>query len=119
MKAFLYNAIEVDEVRPLHDYIIVTEMNFDEQVTQSGIVLRSDDMKFHGVKPRWARVYAIGDKQKDVSVGDWVLVSHGRWTRGVLIRDDTGTEHVIRRVDNKDILLVSAEQPTEEMIGSG
>jgi hypothetical protein len=36
------------------------------------------------------------------------MISHGRWTRGLKIIDEEG-EKTIRKVDTKDILLVSDE----------
>ena len=69
------------KIRALHDDVIITEMNFDEIKTSSGIVLRSDNGKSHGVRPRWGKVYAIGPDQTDVKIGQWILVEHGRWTR--------------------------------------
>jgi hypothetical protein len=36
------------------------------------------------------------------------MVSHGRWSRGIKIEDENG-EVTIRKVDPKDILLVSDE----------
>ena len=65
-------------------------------------------MKSSGIRPRWGKVYAIGPEQKDIQVGQYILISHGRWTRGIKIDDGTG-EKVIRKVDNKDILLISDE----------
>jgi hypothetical protein len=38
------------------------------------------------------------------------MVAHGRWSRGVKIQDENG-ETTIRKVDNKDILLLSDEDP--------
>jgi hypothetical protein len=52
-------------------------------------------------------VYAIGPKQQDVKVGEWICVAHGRWTRGVEIERSDGVSLTIRKVDNKDILLIS------------
>lgn len=74
-----------------------------------------DDSKSHGVRPRWARVYAIGPQQTEVQVGQWICVAHGRWTRGVKIEDDDG-EQIIRRVDNNDILLVSDEPVIDDTV---
>jgi hypothetical protein len=59
-------------------------------------------------------VYAIGPEQTEISVGQWVCVAHGRWTRGVKIEQQDGTELTIRRVDNNDVLLVSDEQPQDD-----
>jgi co-chaperonin GroES (HSP10) len=83
-------------------------MTFDERISNGGIIIPNDDMKSSGIRPRWGRVYAIGPDQTDIKVGQYVLVSHGRWTRGVDIEDANG-EHTIRKVDTNDILMVSDE----------
>lgn len=101
-------------IKPLRDYVMVSDMNFDEVRLQSGIILRKDDGKSHGIRPRWAKVYAVGQEQTDVKVGQWILIEHGRWTRGIKVEEPNGEEVVIRRVDNECIMMVSDEQPVEE-----
>ena len=101
-----FQAHNVNKLKPLRDSIIVKDMNFDERVSYSGLIIVKDDGKNSGIRPRWAEVYAVGPEQTEIKVGQWVCVSHGRWTRGVKIKDSTG-EHTIRRVDNNDILIVS------------
>jgi co-chaperonin GroES (HSP10) len=105
------------KLKPIRKNVLVTDMNFEEQKTSSGIIIRSDDGKTHGVKPRWCRVYAVGPEQTDVEVGEWILVEHGRWTRGVTVEED-GKEFVIRRVDPENILLKSNEKPNDVYIGA-
>ena len=107
-----YDAYKVkqDSFRALRDDVIVEEMEFRERKLSSGIIMLSDDGKGYGIRPRWGKVYAIGPKQEDVTIGQWICVDHGRWTRGVKITDDIG-ETIIRKVDNKDILLVTDEDP--------
>ena len=112
----VYNAHEIKSITPLHDGVIVSDMKFAERFTSGGIFIPSDDKLVQGVRPRWGKVYAVGPEQKDVVVGQWVCISHGRWTRGVNIKDENG-EHVIRRVDNADILLVSDEPVLDENMG--
>lgn len=102
--------------KPLLDHIIVHEMKFEERRSSGGIIIPNDDMKNSGIRPRWAQVYAIGPDQKDVQIGQWVLVNHGRWTRGVKVEDEEG-QKTIRRVDNDDILLVSDEPVFDEIMG--
>jgi hypothetical protein len=94
-------------------------MVFDERISTGGIVLLNDNGKGNGIRPRWGRVYAVGPEQKDVNVGDWVLVAHGRWTRGLDLEDESG-QLTIRKIDPKDILLVSDDEecPTVEGISS-
>lgn len=106
---------KIENLRPLRDHVLVTEMNFHERITSGGIVLPADDAKNSGIRPRWGRVFAIGPDQRDVAVGQYILVGHGRWTRGVTVSDEQG-EKVIRRVDTNDILLVSDELPTDDSV---
>jgi co-chaperonin GroES (HSP10) len=104
------------KLRPLHDNVLVTDMSFEEQTTASGIVIQSDDGKAHGIKPRWARVWAVGPAQKDVQVGEWICIEHGRWTRGVKVEAD-GVEIIIRRVEPVSIMLKADEKPNDLYIG--
>ncbi len=106
---------KITKLRALHDYILVKDMNFYERLTSGGIIIPGDDTKNSGIRPRWAQVYAVGPEQREVTVGQWVCVAHGRWTRGVAIDGDDG-EHVIRRVDNNDILLVTDEPPMDDTL---
>ena len=105
------------KLTPLHDGVIVSDMNFDEQVTAAGIIIQSDNGKSEGIKPRWGKVYAIGKDQHDVKVGDWILVEHGRWTRTHSIEDETGNIFNIRRVETKSIMIVSNTKPTDVYLG--
>jgi co-chaperonin GroES (HSP10) len=113
-----YDPTKIKSIRALNDHIIVTDMNFDQKITHGGIIIPSGDRKLEGIHARWARVYATGPGQRDVQVGQYVLVSHGRWTRGLEIQDVEG-EKTIRRVDNTDILMVSDEPQQDETIGRG
>ena len=113
-----YDAKKIKSFRALQNYVIVTDMNFKEKLTSSGIIIPNSDGKLEGIHARWGRVYAVGDRQQDVQVGQYVLVKHGRWTRGTLIEDAEG-EKTIRRIDADDILLVSNEPVQDETIGNG
>lgn len=99
------------QIRAIRDHVIVTGMNFSERKTTGGIILRSDDSKSHGVRPRWGKVYKIGPEQEDVTVGQWVLIEHGRWTRKIKINDGE-SEKEIWRVDSSAILAVSDVEPS-------
>ena len=108
-----FSAARVSTLRALHDWILITDMEFTERITQSGLVLPNDNGTGSGIRPRWGRVYSIGPKQTLVSVGQWICVAHGRWTRGVDIQDDQGTR-TLRRVDPKDVLLVAESRPQDD-----
>lgn len=85
-------------------------MEFSGRTLSSGIILHNDNGTTAGIRPRWGRVYAVGPDQRDVTVGQWVCVAHGRWTRGLDIEDAEGSK-TIRRIDPNDILLISDEEP--------
>jgi co-chaperonin GroES (HSP10) len=101
------------KVKPIRDNILVADMEFDVRVTAAGIILQNDDGKTEGIRPRWGRVYAIGPEQTKVKLGEWVLVEHGRWTRGIELENEDGSITTIRRVDNDCILELSDEKPSE------
>ena len=112
------NTIVRSHVRAIKDHILVQDMNFKERTTKHGLILQIDDGKNHGIRPRWAKVYAIGPEQEHIKIGQWVLVEHGRWTRGVEIIID-GFEATVRRIDNKDIMGVyeGDGEPEDEILG--
>lgn len=100
---------KIDKLTALGDTILVHGMEFKERLSRGGIILMDDDMKSAGIRPRWAQVYAIGPNvTEDIKVGDYIMIAHGRWSRGQTIEDEDG-EKIIRKVDPADILLVSDE----------
>ena len=109
----MFKPIKIKDMRALTDHVLVADMNFKERITSGGIQLLSDDGRTAGIRPRWAQIYAVGPDQQDVKVGQWILVAHGRWTRGVTVEDPSG-ERTLRRIDSNDILLVSDEEPSAD-----
>ena len=103
---------KVEKISALNAHVLVTDMYFGQRKLGSGLILLSDDGKGEGIRPRWAKVFAIGPDQQDVKVGQWILVAHGRWTRANEIEINGETKQ-LRRVDDKDILMVSDEEPAD------
>lgn len=111
-----YHHQVIGDIIPIGDKIIVENMYFGERKTTSGLVLLNDDGKSEGVRARWAKICEIGPKYAgELKIGDWILIDHGRWSRGVEITNKNGDKKTIRLVDNKDILLVSDEDPEQYM----
>jgi len=110
MSLLTYKATGILAVK---DHVLIKGMEFTETITRGGIIMPSEDGKSEGIKPRWGEVVAVGPDQNDIDVGEWVLVDHGRWTRGMkmVIADE---EILLRRVDVNDILLVSTVPQTDE-----
>ena len=106
--AFAPHRIPREKIRALKKDVLVSDMEFDTRITSSGLILPNDNGTSLGIRPRWGRVYAVGPEQNTVQVGQWIMVAHGRWTRGIDIEDgELDHKRTIRKIDPKDILLVS------------
>lgn len=103
-------------VRAIRDSIIVSDMYFGDMRTTFGIIIPNDDGKSYGIKPRWGKVYSVGPEQKDVVPGDWILIEHGRWTRGFDFNLDDGSKISLRKIDADAILLISDERPSDVQV---
>ena len=105
-------------LKAIGDRVLVTNMYFGEQKTKGGLILRDDDGTTRGIYPRWGKVYSKGPQNKDeFNEGDWILVEHGRWTRGIALETDDGDIEV-RMVDAECILGYSKEKPNDVQIGA-
>ncbi len=106
-------------IKPLHNKVLVADMNFGEQRSAGGIVMLGDDGKDHGIHPRWARVYAVGpEHNEEYNVGDWILVEHGRWSRGIEVEEADGTKITIRLIDTNCVMLWDKERPDTAVFGT-
>ena len=103
-----------NDIVPLKKRVLVSNMKFGEVKTKGGIIMPDDDGSEHGIHPRWAKVYAVGSQQEDVNVGEWVMVAHGRWSRAFKVKKQD-TELEVRMIDENDILLVSENDPGDEV----
>ena len=110
--AYAVHRIDKHQLKPLKNAVIVGDMNFEERLSNGGIVWVKDNGKSSGIRPRWGRVYAVGPEQHDIKVDTWICVEHGRWTRGIEIEDETGKQ-TLRRVDPKDIMMESDDEPQD------
>ena len=117
--AFEPHRIDREQLKPLKDAVIVSDMNFKERISRGGLILPTDNGKSSGIRPRWGRVYAVGPDQQDIKVGTWVCVEHGRWTRGLELVDESGPR-TIRKIDPDCVMMVSDEEecPDAEGISS-
>ena len=107
------NAIK-GNIRAKGEDVLVVDMWFGEQTTASGLIISSDDATTRGIYPRWGRVYSKGPRNKDpYNEGDWILVSHGRWTRGLKVNTDT------EELEVRQSLLVIAIERIGTEVGQG
>ena len=98
-------------ITALRKKVIVTNIESGAQLTTGGIIIPDDDGKPSGIRPRWAEVYAVGSDVDDLKPGEWILVSHGRWTRGIDIMTTDG-KVTLRGVDYPEgVLLAASAKP--------
>lgn len=105
--------IEVDSITALKGKVLVHNIEQGEKVTRGGLIITDDDGKERGIRERWAEIYAVGPDVDDLSPGQWILIKHGRWSRGINIAHNNKPT-TIRQVDYPDaILLVSDSCPLD------
>lgn len=108
--------LKKEQIQALHDAVLVSDMAFDARISNGGIWIPNDNGKGLGIRPRWGRVYAVGPEQKEIQEGQWILVEHGRWTRGLEIEDESG-ERTIRKVDPNCIMMISDAEECPDIEG--
>lgn len=102
---------------PIKDTVIVSDMYFGEQKTKGGLIIKDDDGTTRGIYPRWGRVHRKGPENKEeYTVGDWVLVEHGRWTRAFEVDEGNGSID-LRMVETSSIIGWSKEKPNDVVFG--
>lgn len=99
-------------IRAIKGTILATDIQKGFSVTKGGLILPDDDGSERGIHPRWCRVHALGPDIDWLTVGDWILVEHGRWSRGVEV-EDNGTKITVRSIDPNGVLVVADEPPVE------
>lgn len=106
-------------LRPIRNRVIVKDMYFGEQTTKSGLIIADDNGTGRGIYPRWGQVHSKGpENDEDYNVGDWILVEHGRWTRGIKIDEGEG-EMELRMIEAESILAWNNTKPDGVQMGDG
>ena len=106
------------KIKALPNKMLVTALEGGSRIV-NGIIIPDDNGKSEGIRPRWGRVYAVGEDITEVEVGQWVLVENGRWTRMVEVKEDDGTKTKLWGVEwPKSVMLVSDEFPEDAAIFS-
>jgi hypothetical protein len=102
-------AVRAKDFTPLRDNIFCTHLEGRIQKTKGGIIIPDDNMKAHGIKARWCRVWRVGPDVTAVVPGQWVYVEHGRWTNRIELQLPEGQVDTWK-IDPAAILLVSDDE---------
>lgn len=102
-------------VKALKNKVLVTDLERGSRIVK-GIIIPDDNGKSEGIRPRWGRVYSVGEDVTEVKAGQWILIENGRWTRMLKVKDDTGTEIQLWGVEwPQSAMLVSDTDPETEI----
>ena len=103
------------KVKALPGKVLVTDLERGSRVVR-GIIIPDDNGKSEGIRPRWGKVFSIGEGVKDIEVGQWILIENGRWTRMVEVGNEDGSKIKLWGVEYpKSVLLVSDTDPDVEI----
>lgn len=102
--------MKAEDIKPIRDSILVYELEAGEQHTTGGMIILDDDVTTKGIHPRWCKVLKVGPDAHDITEGSYILVDHGRWSRG--FDASIGEENVIVRwVDYDDVMIIGDSPP--------
>lgn len=102
------------QITPIHDKILgrMLETFGVNRTTQGGVILTETDMNAEGaIRPRWFEITQVGPEQDEFTPGQFVLVSHGRWSRGIDMVGSQREEDKLFLIDGDELLMVSDENP--------
>jgi len=105
------------KVRALRNKVLVSDLERGMRVV-NGIFIPDDNGKSEGIRPRWAKVYSIGENVTDIEVGQWILIEHGRWTRMFNVGLPAEDKTELWGVDWPDAVLLASDQDPDTTIFS-
>lgn len=98
------------KIVPIKDKIFGKMIDgFGLKTSSGGVIYNEKDGTEDAIRPRWFEVTHVGSQNKDFQVGDYILVSHGRWSRGFKIDSQDETKYYMLDLD--EILLISDNYP--------
>jgi len=106
----------MEHLKILKGKVLVTDLERGSRIV-NGIIIPTDNGKSEGIRPRWAKVYGVGNDVTEIKVGQWILIEANRWTRMMQFReDDLGATIPLWAVEYpKSVMLVSDELPATDI----
>lgn len=99
------------KIKALKGKVLVTDLERGSRIV-NGIIIPDDNGKSEGIRPRWGKVYSVGEDITDIVPGQWILIENGRWTRMLKVKQDDGTDTQVWGVEwPQSVMLVSDTDP--------
>ena len=86
---------------------------FGNRKTAGGLIVQEAEGTSEAIRPRWFEVTAVGPDQMDIKQGQYVLVPHGRWSRGLDVEGTSRKEDYIFNIDVDAILGTREDNPID------
>lgn len=101
------------QIYPLRDKVLGRMLDpvGGTKTTTGGVIVVEHNMTDSAIRPRWFEVTHVGPDQKDVSVGQYVLMPHGRWSRGIDVDGTHRVEDFLFLLDHNDMMGVQDVNP--------
>lgn len=108
------------KIRAIKDNVLCTDADFGDQVTEAGLIIKSNIEKSQGITSRWFKLFSVGpdcwpELKTGVEKNKWVLVEYGRWSDSMEVEDDRlpDGKGKIWKVEQKSCLAVADSKPNE------
>lgn len=99
------------KIKALKNKVLVSDLERGMRVI-NGIIIPDDNGKSEGIRPRWGKVYSVGEDITDIVPGQWILIENGRWTRMLKVTQEDGSETQLWGVEwPQSVMLVSDTDP--------
>lgn len=106
------------KIKAMKGKVLVTDLERGSRII-NGIIVPGMEGKSESIRPRWGKVYSVGDDIIDIEVGQWILIDTNRWTRMLKVKEDDGKEVQVWGVEwPNSVSLVSDTEPEEVAIFS-
>ncbi len=81
------------KVKALKNRVLVCDLERGMRCI-NGILIPDDNGKSEGIRPRWGKVYSVGEGIDEVKEGQYILMENGRWTRMLTVKQEDGEEDI-------------------------
>lgn len=101
-------------IKPIRDKVLAKMLEpVGAERIVNGIILTATNLGEESIRPRWFEVISVGPEQSMLQAGEYVLVPHGRWSRGIDLDNTLREEDKIFLLDNDALMGTSDVNPLD------
>jgi hypothetical protein len=101
-------------ITPIRDKVLAKMLEpVGDERTMNGIILTEKNLGEESIRPRWFEILSVGPEQTEMAAGEFVLVPHGRWSRGIDLDNTLREADKIFLLDNESLMGKSDVNPLD------